>query len=170
MPVWAAILATSALPSLHAPVTDEASWRFSTRKKENKKLFQFFGEKYKMKSDFLESGNNLSRIPLEFLTNNKIKELIGIPNRETYLSFTFDDLSPFKAANQTESSILKLPQKLMRRMSMKPIGRMNLVMLYLKYSKNISKFLKAQVISDRMNQLNIFINSNDKTFLNVYRK
>ena len=62
---------------------------------------------------------------------------------------TFDDLHPFKASNKTSSSILKLPERLMNRMNIKPLGRMSLALIFLNYGKNIDKFLKAQALEDR---------------------
>ena len=63
MPVWAALMATSSLPYFYRAATDYKSWRNSEKKNQNIEVSSFFCEK-SYKQEYLQSANNISKIPL----------------------------------------------------------------------------------------------------------
>ena len=91
MPVWAAIFATCSLPYFFSSMTDHKEWRTTEVKNKNIQVENFFSKK-SLKYEYLQSANFMSKIPLELVTNQKIRNLITDQKDEVFLTFSFDDI------------------------------------------------------------------------------
>lgn len=88
MPVWAAVVTGSSFPILFPEVRSMQQWveRIDIQT-ENRYLKQFFSDGEYKRSPIFTSGNLLSSLPLELLTNRKIRESCFEGKDYTFLSF-----------------------------------------------------------------------------------
>ena len=104
MPIWAAILACSSNIGVFEPVIDQAEWRYNevlhTR---SRRLREHFNPRPKKQSELI-SSTLLTRLPLAYISNNKVKRMISNDLKEVYLTFNFsEEESPEIAINLFEN-------------------------------------------------------------------
>lgn len=81
MPVWAAIVASCSLSDFFDPLPDKVQWRIKESKNEANRLVEEYFEEKTSFSNFFTSAEIITRLPLELVTNEKLKSVItNTPN------------------------------------------------------------------------------------------
>lgn len=97
MPIWAAVIASSSLPYLFEPQMDFKSWKQRYEEIDQRFLKNYFQKSATNQTEnsqnYLQSGVFLTKLPLELITNEKIRKHIGAKKNETFLTFTFNDFA-----------------------------------------------------------------------------
>lgn len=91
MPVWAAIVATTSIPEFFKPLSDMKEWSYKpARSISERKTKEYFRQKKEGRS-VLRSADILTKLPLDLISNHKIKSKIESPEKEIFLIFSFGD-------------------------------------------------------------------------------
>ena len=90
MPVWAAIVATSSSPLFFRPLYDRAEWDYVPTSRLDERIARQYFSSNKEHSKYYQSADLLLKLPLELITNHRIKEIITDHKYEIYIPFVFN--------------------------------------------------------------------------------
>lgn len=81
MPVWAAILSTCCLSDFYKAIPDRNQWDYRPSRDQNTRLIKDYFKNKSQATNFLTSAEIITKMPMELLTNEKLrKKITQTPN------------------------------------------------------------------------------------------
>lgn len=158
MPVWAALMITSSLPTLFTPVRARSEWLQKINMDSNERVLRLFfqDEEAQQEGATLVSGNLLASMPLEFLTNNKCNKLYFQRGNYTFINFALNKKKTLPPDN------LLFKRQFFGFFDMVSLGFSSI------FGSSKSTSFDIPAFQNKLNVLQTYIESHDNLILDLY--